>query len=131
MSILIPIALLLGIYALYSVMTAPQRARANSNRQADDQLQRAASFLLTGRLDEAEAAYFSALRAARASRTPIYEAEANSGLADVARRRGQLEQARTYLQAALALRPQFEQYYPNYGPLLERELAEVEEELRV
>ncbi len=50
---------------------------------------------------------------------------------DLEELRGQLEQARTYLQAALVLRPQFEQYYPNYGPLLERELAEVEEELRV
>ncbi|MBI5172005.1 MAG: tetratricopeptide repeat protein [Candidatus Melainabacteria bacterium] len=131
MSILLPIALLLVVFALYFVMTAPQRARANSNRQADHHLQRAGSLMLSGRLDEAESAYFSAMRAARASQTPIYEAEANSGLADVARRRGQLEQARTYLKAALALRPQFEEYFPNYAQMLERELAEVEAELNV
>ncbi len=131
MSILIPIALLLGIFALYAVVTAPQRARANSNRQADEHLQRAGSLLLTGRLDEAESSFFSALRAARASQTPIYEAEANNGLAKVARRRGQPALARTYLQAALALRPQFEEYFPHYARMLEQELAEVEAELNV
>lgn len=87
--------------------------------------------MLTGRLDEAESAYFSALRAARASQTPIYEAEANRGLADVARRRGQLKQARSYLRAALALRPQIEEYFPHYAQMLEQELAEVEAELNV
>jgi hypothetical protein len=92
---------------------------------AHELLTKAESLMLQRRDSEAAALFIQAAHAADLAEDQLQLAEANYGLARVARNIGDKEAAVRYLQFALSRKQRWAQYKPSFAALLERELQDL------
>ncbi|MBL0185970.1 MAG: hypothetical protein IPP97_09585 [Candidatus Obscuribacter sp.] len=123
------IILLIVVFGLYHVVTAPQRRVSRDSNIADDNLALGGQALLVNDLARAERHFYTALSAARSANHPLWFAEANYGLAQVAAKRGDYANAVSYIDQALSKEHELGDGFDNYVSLLKRIKEEYQDKL--
>lgn len=123
------IILFVVVFSIYLAITAPQRRVISDGNKADQHLALGGQALLVNDLARAQLHFFTALSAARNANHPLWFAEANYGLAQVAAKRGAYTNAIAYIDQALSKEHELGDGFGNYVSVLKRVKEEYQDKL--